>query len=174
MKTCGASLTLLTTLLLGACGGQPPPAVSSTDESADGDRFGICRMLSASQVASVMPGSDEGMVASNGGSLIEGVDTYQCSYTAARDGDVDLLTVIVTVARDDERFAQIEPSGFAFDEEDKVDLGDGGWIKDEQADQFGIVARKGRSVLRMELMASGAQDRSATMIELARAVVDKL
>jgi hypothetical protein len=35
---------------------------------------------------------------------------------ASRDAEFDLLTVIVTTARDDESFEQIEVTGFAFDD----------------------------------------------------------
>jgi hypothetical protein len=39
-----------------------------------------CELLTSEQVTTVLPGHDEGYVAKDGGSLIEGVDSYQCSY----------------------------------------------------------------------------------------------
>lgn len=176
MKGNKSSVLVLSGLLLAGCGdqAQPPAAAPAQDAAQDSDGFGICRMLSAEQVASVLPGGDGGSVTQNGGSLIEGVDSYQCSYTAARDADLDLLTLIVTVAPDDAHFAQIEVSGFAFDEDDAVAVGDSGWKKDDSADEYEIVANKGRSVLRISLMAPGAQGRAGQMLALAQAVAAKL
>jgi hypothetical protein len=169
----------LAMLLLAGCGqpaGTPSTTTASTPEveEADGDSFGICRMLTAGQVAGVLPGSDRGSATNGGGSLIEGVDSWQCSYVAARDADLDLLTVIVTVAPDDALFEQIKVSGFAFDDDDAVAVGDSGWKNDGSADQFEVVANKGRSVLRISLMAPGAQGKAGQMIALAQAVAAKL
>lgn len=176
MKLNRVSILVLMGLVLAGCGEQspPPPAAAGQEAAQDSDGFGICRMLSAAQVASVLPGSDSGSVTQDGGSLIEGVDSYQCSYTAVRGAEVDLLTLIVTVAADDARFAQIEVSGFAFDEDDAVAVGNSGWKKDDNADEYEIVANKGRSVLRINLMAPGAQGRSEQMLALAQAVAARL
>jgi hypothetical protein len=164
--------------VLVACGGgsEPPPVpqAATAEPADDDDAFGICRLLTAEQVASVLPGSDPGMASSGGGSLIEGVDAHQCAYTAARDGELDLLTLVVTVASTDVLFAQIEPSGSAFDEDDAVAVGDGGWKKDDQSGEFAVVAKQGRSVLRLELLSADAGTRGPQLIELARAVAAKL
>ncbi len=170
-------------MLLAGCGQSaetPPPTTASTpavepeEEEDDDDRFGVCRLLTAEQVARVLPGSDGGSVTHGGGSLIEGVDSYQCTYAAARDADVDLLTLIVTVAPDAALFERIEVSGFAFDDDDAVAVGDSGWKRDDSADEFEVVANKGRSVLRIALMAEGAQGKSEPMLALAQAVAAKL
>jgi hypothetical protein len=164
-------------LLLAACGGQTgsePATTAGAPDSGDGDSFGICRMLTAEQVTSVLPGHDGGSVTSAGGSLIEGVDSYQCSYSAVHGTDLGLLTVIVTVAPDDALFEQIKVSGFAFDDDDAVAVGDSAWKKDDSADDFEVVANKGRSVLRIGLMSTGARGKSEQMLALARAVAGKL
>lgn len=171
--------TGLAMLLLAACG-QPSgtPSASTADApqpaEAQGGDAGICRMLTAAQVASVLPGSDGGSPSDGGGSLLEGVESRQCSYVASRDAELDLLTVIVTTARDDALFEQIEVTGFAFDDEDAVPVGDRGWKKDDSADEFEVVANKGRSVLRVNLMAPGARDKAAPMIAMAQAVAAEL
>ncbi len=168
---------LLATALLAAGCGQPAnaPAVgTSMAEDDGGDSFGICRMLTAAQVASVLHGSDGGTVTSDGGSLIEGVDSYQCSYTAVHGTDMDLLTVIVTVAPSDELFEQIRVTGFAFDDDDAIAVGDRGWKKDDSPDEFEVVANKGRSVLRIGLMATDARGKAGQMVALAQAVAAKL
>ena len=169
---------LLSASVLSGCGGGSGPApatiASEAADDGDGDSFGICRMLTTEQVASVLPGHDGGMVTSAGGSLIEGVDSYQCSYTAMRESDVDLLTVVVTIAPDDALYEQIKPSGFAFDDEDAIDVGNGGWVKDDVPGEFGVVAKKNRAVLRLDLMAGDAQGKSAEMLTLAQAVAAKL
>lgn len=169
----------LAALLLAACGNQgdsTPTTTASVPEAEDddGDSFGICRMLSAEQVSSVLPGHDGGSVISAGGSLIEGIDSYQCSYSAVQGTDLGLLAVIVTVAPDDALFEQIKVSGFAFDDDDAVAVGDRAWKKDDSADEFEVVANKGRSVLRIGLMSAGARGKSEQMLALARTVAGKL
>lgn len=173
------SFLVAAALLLAGCGGpaeapSAPTASAPVAEDDDGDSFGICRMLTAEQVASVLPGSDDGMVASAGGSLIEGVDSYQCSYTAVHGTDMGLLTVIVTVAPNDELYEKIRVTGFAFDDDDAVAVGDSAWKKDDSADEFEVVVNKGRSVLRLGLMSADARSRSEQMLALARVVAGKM
>lgn len=171
--------TGLAMLLLVACGQHSDTPSTSTAAAPQpvepqGGDAGVCSMLSAEQVASVLPGSDGGSPSDGGGSLIEGVESRQCSYVASRDAELDLLTVIVTTAPDDALFEQIQVTGFAFDDEDAVPVGDRGWKKDDSADEFEVVANKGRSVVRMNLMAPGARDKAATMIAMAQVVAEQL
>lgn len=171
--------TGLAIVVLAACGqqsGTPSTSTAAAPELAEaqGGDAGICRMLTAEQVASVLPGSDGGSPSDGGGSLLEGVESRQCSYMASREAEFDLLTVIVTTARDDASFEQIELTGFAFDDEDAVPVGDRGWKKDDSADEFEVVANKGRSVLRINLMAPGARDKAAPLIAMAQAVAAQL
>ena len=51
-----------------------------------------CELLTSEKVTTVLPGHDKGYVAKDGGSLIEGVNTYQCSYS---NDNYDLFTVII-------------------------------------------------------------------------------
>ncbi|OGU76341.1 MAG: hypothetical protein A2V93_06340 [Ignavibacteria bacterium RBG_16_34_14] len=85
-----------------------------------------CELLTAEQVETVLPGSDEGYTTMSGGSLMEGVDSYQCSYT---NDKFDLFTVIVHVAVTGKDFDWIKPKESIRDSyEDARDLniGDGG------------------------------------------------
>lgn len=178
-RSTALALAMSGLLLLAACGQKsaaPAATAPSVQESveAGGDHDGVCSLLSAAQVASVLPGSDAGDASDGGGSLIDGVESRQCSYMVVRGADLDLLTVMLTVARDDALFEQIKVTGFAFDEEDAVPVGDGGWTKTDGADQFAVVANKGRSVLRVELMAPGARGKADQLVALAQAVAAKL
>jgi hypothetical protein len=171
----------LAVTLLGGCGGDPddsasgPTAASPTgQESEAADDFGICRLLTAEQVATVIPEHDGGTVASAGGSLIDGVDTYQCSYSAQRNDDFQIFTVIVTVAPTDELFEKIKPSGFAYGDDQAVDIGDGGWVSDDQDGDVHVKAMKGRKVVDLELLASDAKSRRDQIIALTRAIAYRL
>jgi hypothetical protein len=55
-----------------------------------------------------------------------------------------------------------------------VPVGDRGWKKDDSADEFEVVANKGRSVLRINLMAPGARDKAAPLIAMAQAAAAQL
>jgi hypothetical protein len=141
-----------------------PPSTASLD---------VCGLLPRDQLASVIPGHDGGS-ASGDASLLAGVKSLQCNVTAARGNDVDLLTLVVSVASTDALMEQIRPSGSAFDDQDKVAVGDGGWIKRGAGDEVEIVASKGRSVLRLTLLAPGASARADAMVALAAAVAARL
>jgi hypothetical protein len=79
--------------------------------SAGGPGLDVCTLLSSDQVSMVLPGHDGGSVTHSGGSLLKGVDAYQCSYSRIADNDFRLLTVILNVASTDELFAEIKPTG---------------------------------------------------------------
>jgi hypothetical protein len=177
---------VLGAFLLAACGksdapGPAPAAVPSAAtspaarSSAPPPNAGldVCALLTPEQAARVVPGHDGGS-AGGEASLIAGVSSRQCNYAAVRGNDVDLLTVIVTVASTDELLAQIRPSGSAFDDQDKVAIADGGWIKRDAADEVEVVASKGRAVLRLTLLAPDAKRLSNAMVELAAAVAARL
>jgi hypothetical protein len=148
---------------------QAGPATTATP----GTGLDICALLPPEQLATVIPGHDGGS-ASGDASLIAGVKSLQCNVTAARGNDVDLLTLVVSVASTDASMEQIRPSDSAFDDEDKVAVGDGGWIKRDAGDEVEVVASKGRSVLRLTLMAPGAAARADAILALAAAVAGRL
>ncbi|MCC6203075.1 MAG: hypothetical protein IT494_08725 [Gammaproteobacteria bacterium] len=190
MNNCARSTLLFilcgSVLLLAACGGEAPdqsntPATpvpadrqAETTVAAAPERLDICHLLTPEQVASVLPDHDGGSVTQAGSSLLAGIDTWQCSYTAQHDEDVDLLTGIVTVAPNDELFKQIEPTGFAYDEDQQVSVGDRGWIDDGEEDDLHVQAVKGRAVIDLELLATGAQTRRDALLQLAREIASQL
>jgi hypothetical protein len=156
----------------------PTEAVAATEttgesDEPDGDANGLvpCELLTADDVATVLPDADDGFEAMAGGSLIDGVDAYQCSYM---NPVFDLFTVIVNVAEDDERFEWIEPSPSAYgDEAREVDVADGGWLHGTDTD-LKVTVVKGLAVIDLELMAAYAGERADALIELARIVADRL
>jgi hypothetical protein len=172
------SLCLLGLLGAGCSGGQQAGGTpdSGKDETASSVQAGggsglkPCGLLSSDQVATVLPGHDGGLQVKAGGSLIEGVDAYQCSYSS---GDADLLTVILNVAVDEERFEKIKPSSFGMSDAKKVDIADGGWVRGDD-DDVKVTAIAGHTRIDVELMASGAQGKSNALVELTRQVIAQI
>jgi hypothetical protein len=151
-----------------ASGKEAPPAARA--ESGGSGAVQPCQLLTGDQVATVLPEHDEGFVAKDGGSLIDGVDAYQCSYSNPAG---DLLTVILNVAVDGDRFEKIKPSGFAMGSSAReLDLADGGWLRGEDDDLKATVL-KGHTVIDLELLASDAGKKKDALVELARAAAAK-
>ena len=169
-----AAAFVISTLVL-ACGGggETPGNAPSTASSGSGASEAIapCDLLTANEVATVLPGSDEGMTVKSDGSLIEGVDTYQCSYS---NTDSDLLTVIVRVAVDHGRLGQIEPKrpmSELYDEVREIDVGDGGWMYGDST-EMQLAAGQGYTVIDLELMTADAGQRGDELIALGSAVAE--
>jgi hypothetical protein len=146
--------------------------------SSDGDDLPICDLLTDDQVSSVLPGHDGGFVAASGASLMEGVKSYQCSYSATRGEGEDLLTVILTVGSDVEQFNDwIKPGRSAKQEIHEIyrdlEVADGGMLYGEP-DDMNADAWQGTTLVSLELMAPDAERRSEALAALAAAVVAKL
>jgi len=129
-----------------------------------------CELLTDEQVATVLPNHMPGDVDHAGPSLVDGINAYQCSYL---DEEVNMLTVVVNVAATDKLFAEIKPTMWGDTDAQKIDVGDGGWIRGED-DDMKVTVMKGRAVLDLELMAPGAKAKSAALIELAKAAAAHL
>ncbi|HEY3011301.1 MAG TPA: hypothetical protein VGJ36_01045 [Gemmatimonadales bacterium] len=129
-----------------------------------------CELLTPAQVSTVLPQHDAGMVAANGESLIKGVKSYQCSYTTPA---INLLTVIVTVAADDAAFGKIAPSESMHSDHRQIKVGDRGWVYGEDND-LKVSVVKGHALVDLELMATGARQKAHALVELARAVAQKV
>lgn len=127
-----------------------------------------CELLTSEQVETVLPGHDEGYTALSGGSLMKGVDSYQCSYT---NKNTDLLTVIVHVAANEERFSWIKPQPSSSKTE--VKIGDGGWLLSD-SNGLKLEASKGLKVIELNLMAADAQTKTDALIKLASILLDKI
>ncbi len=155
--------------IIPACSGSgdpAPPGAAAERSSAAKGGIQPCRLLTSAQVATVLPGHDDGMVTNSGGSFMKGVDDYQCSYT---NRETHLLTVVLNVAQNEERFSWIKPSEGTHREHRKIDVGDAGWVYGT-ANDLKVEAVKGLTVIDLELMGPGAQEKSAAMIELARVI----
>jgi len=129
-----------------------------------------CELLTDAQISTVLPDHEPGEVAHAGPSLIDGVNAYQCTYL---DEEVNMLTVVVNVASTDALFAEIKPTMWGDNDAQKIDVGDGGWIRGED-DDMKVTVLKGRAVLDLELMAPGAKGKSAALVELAKAAAAHL
>jgi hypothetical protein len=145
------------------------PTASAASREAPSAPLDPCKLLTRAQVETVLPKHDGGTVAHAGGSLIRGVDAYQCSYM---NEDVHIFTVIVNVAVDDRRFADIRPH-FLSNEATRVAVGEGGWLRGEP-DDMKLTAVKGRSVLDLELLSPDAGTKRDALVALARAAIARL
>ena len=172
--------TALLSLSLAACGGDKDGAKAedklqlTTESDNQSAPFAPCDLLTHDQVASVLTDSDNGFVAKDGGSLIDGVDTYQCSYSNPAG---DLFTVVVHMAVDKSRFERIKPNASTLhmvhtDAKD-VAVGDGGWMLGESNDMR-LKAIKGFSLIELELQTSDAGAKSDALIAVAKAIAEKL
>jgi hypothetical protein len=180
VRGCVYAFTVWTSLPVLACGGggndppgDPGPGAVTAQEAPA--KIQPCELLSDDQVETVLAEHDEGSVIKGGGSLIDGVDSYQCSYS---NENGDLLTLVLTVAPDDERFSQIEPNPSTRremypDTFRDVQVGDRGWVSGA-ADDMKVTAIKGHSVIDLELLASDAGEKADALVALASAVADRI
>jgi hypothetical protein len=158
---------------LAACGGGADGASDSEDA---GDGLAVCELLTDAEVAEVLPDHDGGIVTADGGSLIEGVDTWQCSYTArgANAADFDLLTVIVTVASTVELFAEVQPTAGVkrdiYANFTEIQAGDGGFSYGEPDDTM-VDLWQGTTLVSLELASDDAAAHADRLVTLASAVL---
>jgi hypothetical protein len=165
-------------LLICGCGNRPqdaktadsPAAPLESDHSGTSNRIRPCELLTAEQVATVLPNHDGGMAVLSGGSLMKGVDAYQCSYS---NKTMDLMTVVLNIADNDDNFSWIKPSEGLHRDDRKVEIADGGWVYGED-DDLKIEVVKGRTIIDLELMAPGARSKAEALIELARVVAGNI
>ena len=158
-----------------SCGGEPRQGAAGGEAkgappSVSGNAIEPCRLAAAEQVGKVLPNHDGGTVMHSGASLIKGVEAYQCSYV---NPATDLLTVVVNVAADNDRFDAIKKSSSFHSDHRKVSIGDAAWVWGED-DDMKVQVEKGRAILDLELMAKGARDRTDALVELARVVAAKM
>ncbi|MCP5165596.1 MAG: hypothetical protein H6990_11135 [Pseudomonadales bacterium] len=168
----GPLAVLLAGMLAAGCGAGEEIASESFATGDQKASVGLmpCELLSPEEVASVLPAAGAGTTTQSGGSLIEGVDAYQCSYLNAT---ADLLTVILNVAADDQRFDQIAPGSELREERQPVQIGEGGWMSVAPG-EVKITAIQNRTVIDIDLMTSDAADRTAQLILLTESVAAKL
>lgn len=161
--TCGIAV-----VALAGCGGG---ADDTEGDTAADSALAVCDLLADADVSQVLPGHDGGIVTADGGSLIEGVDTWQCSYTAqgGDPADFDLLTVVVTRASTPEQFEQVRPSAAAkretYSQFSETEAGDG-YVYGEANDTM-VDIWQGTTLVTIELVADDAAQRATQLILLA-------
>jgi hypothetical protein len=132
-----------------------------------------CELLTAEQVETVLPGADEGYTAMSGGSLMEGVDSYQCSYTNEK---YNIFTAIVHVAATGEDFDWIKPKesiSNSYEDARELNIGDGGWLYGTP-DDMKVEVAKGYTVIELHLMSDNAKEKGNALVELASILVKKI
>ena len=164
------SVSLLSLAL--ACGNGNKNEDAETETESSGDIV-PCELLTVKQVETVLPGTDEGYTASSGGSLMKGVDSYQCSYS---DEAYNLFTVIVHIAATKEDFDWIKPRksiGEDYEDARKLTIGDGGWLYGEPNDMK-VEIVKGFTVIELKLMSDNAKEKGDALVELAKILINKI
>jgi hypothetical protein len=129
-----------------------------------------CKILTPAQVSTVLPNHDDGMVTDSGDSIMKGVKSYGCSYVSK---NANLMTVVLSIAENQERFSWIKPSEGSHRNDRKIDIGDRGWVSGDP-NELKIEVVQGLTVIDLKLMAPGAQKKSAEMIELSRVIAQQL
>jgi hypothetical protein len=160
------------------CGGGEGPTTGSASAGSAGGKIQPCQLLTAAQVSSVLPNHDDGFVAADGSSLVKGVESYQCSYTARRESDLDMLIVILTVASDPKYFEEwIKPSPSAKKDAHpifrEVAIGDGGMLYGD-TDEIEVEAWKRSTLISVQLDKPGAASQAEAVVALATAVAAKI
>ena len=172
------ALLVGTAMLLGACGGSGKPAGPQASSAQEGNddadaAMNPCGLATHEQVMAVLPDADTGSVTASGGSLVRGVDAYQCSYMHIVGNDANLLTVIVNAAADDAAWAELRPSDESFSDDRRVAVGDIAWVRGS-ASEMKVKVLKGHSMIDVELMSPDAEARTDALVELARIVASKV
>jgi hypothetical protein len=163
-------LTVLALMTL-ACGSQNASGARDTVPSpGTSQRIEPCKLLTNEQVRAVVPDLKGSIVAAAGESLMEGVESYQCSYVneAARG-----LVVILTVAIDDDRFRKIKGSSSRYEDAQQLDIGDAAWVYVKDGN-LNVTVHKKRTVIDLTLNTQGAPQQSTALTGLARAVAAKV
>jgi hypothetical protein len=152
---------------------QPGAPGAETQRNSSASTVGAiqpCKILTAAQVGTVLPNHDDGMVTDSGDSITKGIKSYGCSYV---NKETNLLTVVLSIAENEERFSWIKPSEGSHRDDRKIEIGDYGWVYGDP-NNLKVEVVQGLTVIDLKLMAPGAQAKSAEMIELARAIAQGL
>ena len=171
-------IVLLLAALLVACQPQGDTAQAGASKrtsepaatEAGGGGLRPCELAPQPLVQAVLPEADAGSTQQAGGSLIQGIDSYQCSFVN-RSGD--LLTVIVHVAQGAELFKELAIGSAVRDSYRRVDIGDEGWVQ-SSADEIKLKAVKKLQRIELNLLAARAAAREKPLIDLTRAIAQRL
>jgi hypothetical protein len=169
---------LLLAAAIAGCGRSESAGGEGTDRAAGraDDGMPICQFLSKEQVSAVLPNNDGGMDMSPGSELTKNVKSYQCSYTAVHDTDLDLMTVIITVGADSSAFTFIKPSRSSkkdFPIFRDVDIAEGGMLYGKPGD-IQVEAWKGTTLISLALTAPGAERHADQLVNFTKLVASKV
>ncbi len=150
----------------------PAADVRGTGAATAGASHGMdpCKLLTESQVRTVVPDLAGSMVTSHGESLLKNVEVYQCSHV---NTNAEGLHVIVSIAEDDASFSRLEGDESRYESATKLDIGDAAWLYPKE-DGLGVTVHKGRTVIDLHLNTKDATQKAAPLTELARAVTAKV
>jgi hypothetical protein len=167
---------ILLGIVLAGCGSDSdvPSANGAAVAAEDTDSFGICRMLTDEQVTTVLAGHDGGEVTHSGGSMMDGVDSYQCSYTSEANDQYSVLALVVSVASNPELLAKLRPSDFLYSEDNRPEIADGAFVNDKMDGELGVTVIKGLHKIDLDLSSEDAHSRKQALLELAASVAGKL
>lgn len=174
-----AIATILLATAVSGCGSGEGARAEGTREQATRTDGGIpiCELLSKQQVSAVLPNNDGGMDMSPGSSLTRNIKTYQCSYSAARGNDADLLTVIVLVGSDASALESVKPDRSAKQNDSPIfrdlEIAQGGMLYGKPGD-IEVDAWKGTTLISVELIAPNAERHADSLVSLASLVASKV
>jgi len=172
-----ACLALGLSAMLAACGDSGPAPSSNDPVQKPGTEAsgGACGLLTREQVDTVIPGNDGGTEDTSLASLYDDVQTGQCRWLHVEGMDLQFMVLTVYRAASEAGFEKIDISGrLSMSSPRKLDIGDVSFLDDIDNDTVEIQVSKGRNVFEMNLNAKGAAEKSEQLIELARAVAEKL
>lgn len=138
------------------------------DKNTSGEEIAPCELLNSEQVESVLPGHDSGYSPLTGGSLIDGIKSYQCTYT---NDQSEILLVILHVAADKQKLEWIKSHTVSLTKE--INIGDGGWISSDST-EIKLVATKGLKVIKLNLISLQAEQKKDKLIKLASGLLENL
>ena len=132
-----------------------------------------CKLLTPEQVNTVLPDNDSGYVAHSGGSLIRGVDSYQCTYS---NDKWEMFSVYVTVAPSKKLFSKIKPDvstlKLIYKYFRKIKVGDQGWVYGN-SEGMEVKFLKGYKVINLKLLSSNANKKVDELINIASIIAKK-
>lgn len=139
-----------------------------TDKNTPGEETAPCELLNSEQIESILPGHDDGYSPLTGGSLMAGIDSYQCTYT---NDQSEILLVLLHVAADKEKLEWVKSHTVSLTKE--INIGDGGWISSDTT-EVKLVATKGFKVIKLQLISPKATQKTDTLIKIASSLLENL
>jgi hypothetical protein len=174
-------LVTLATIGVVACGAKDAAPSGAADvpdaqDTGDAPASRVCSLLTAEQVASVLPGHDGGRDRDTSeASLLKDVSLEHCQYTFVKELDLRFLDVFVWTATSDAGVDSLPTQLRHCPDDDcrRLDMGDLSFAATWN-DSPHVVVNKGRQVLEISLNGEGATANSDALAELTRSAAAKL